>query len=404
VFRHLKPWQLAVDLSFAALCALARVALEFHPTATVFVLVGMAGALAIRRLSPGFALGLAWLTVILQLSFQFSPDLANLAVLPVLYVTSRYGSRVVRIAGLVSVIVGAIVATLYVLLIGYGQPATTLFTTTEFSHAVVLFVIGLFSAIAVFGISWTLGLLAKTWATAQASRAAQQRAEFEQAVAEREVGIEQERTRIARDMHDVVAHSLAVVIAQADGARYARTTDPDAVDGALTTIASTAREALADVRILLGQLRHSQGEAPTPVLDDLDRLIDQVRASGLIVDRDDSGDALTLGSGAQLAVYRIVQEALTNALRHGDHTVPVTVRFAWTPDALDLEISSGMTEAPLPETASTETLQNPGGHGIDGMRERAILAGGALVAGPRGDRFVVGATVPAVRSTEDATA
>jgi signal transduction histidine kinase len=201
--------------------------------------------------------------------------------------------------------------------------------------------------------------------------------------AESEAASEQERVRIARDMHDVVAHSLAVVIAQADGARYAAATDPRAATGALETISTTARAALADVRLLLTQLRHSQGEGPQPTLADLDALYAQVRAAG--VDLRVTVDPMPRAdppAAIQLAVYRILQEALTNALRHGGS--PVEVTSSWYPDRVELHVRN-------PLGAGTE----PGsGHGIIGMRERAQLAGGTLSAEVDDSAFAVRATLP----------
>ena len=126
-------------------------------------------------------------------------------------------------------------------------------------------------------LAWTLGVLV---ATAQRSRRNRQEADE----AGEQVAAEQERTRIARDMHDVVAHSLAVVIAQSDGARLLRRTDPEAVDEALETIGSTARAALADVRVLLQQLRYEGTTSVQPGLADLDALLAQFRGSGLELD------------------------------------------------------------------------------------------------------------------------
>nr|WP_281361004.1 histidine kinase [Schumannella luteola] len=211
------------------------------------------------------------------------------------------------------------------------------------------------------------------------------------AAASYEVIAEQERTRIARDMHDVVAHSLAVVIAQADGARYLRKTDPEAVDEALTTIASTSREALADVRVLLAQLRHKQGDAPQPAIADLERLYEQMRASGLAIEVGGSGVALPFPTPTQLAIYRIVQESLTNALRHGDAGEPVQLRFDWAPGGLHLSIASALRPNAVPNA-------HPG-HGLAGMTERANLVGGTLGAGSEGARFVVRTWLPAEVAT-----
>jgi signal transduction histidine kinase len=188
-------------------------------------------------------------------------------------------------------------------------------------------------------------------------------------------------------MHDVVAHSLAVVIAQADGARYARASDPSAVDDALSAISSTSREALADVRILLSQLRHSEGETPQPTLADLERLLDQLSSSGLVIIRSETGVAESLAAGQQLAVYRVVQEALTNVLRHGDTTEPARLNFGWDPEGLTITVASAIR-------AEVLVPPNPVGHGLAGMRERATLAGGTFAAVQDGDRYVVTARLP----------
>ena len=398
MFRPLKPYQLTIDIVFAALCVLIRTTLGYEDVIAIFVVLGMGTALALRRLSPGLALGVAWFVVTVQMFGNGNPDLANFAILPVLFATAAYGTNLVKWLGLISSGVGALVGTLYIVIgrFFYGNGSVGLDAVYDLVRqlpaAVSIGLVGFFSALAVLGLSWTLGLLVRTRRTARQSRAAQAAAEAEHADAEREVGIEQERTRIARDMHDVVAHSLAVVIAQADGARYARHSDPDAVDEALTTIAGTAREALGDVRLLLGQLRHSQGEAPRPVLADLERLIEQMRASGLIVTREEFGDPLLVGTGQQLAVYRIVQEALTNALRHGDKSKDVVVRFDWTPDVLRVSVRNTIRIA-------TGEIPSRAGHGLDGMRERAVLSGGTLVAESTGDEFVVTAVLPIQAAT-----
>jgi signal transduction histidine kinase len=237
------------------------------------------------------------------------------------------------------------------------------------------------------GLAWTAGNLVRTRSVARDSRAAQVRAEQDATAAEHDVIVEQERNRIARDMHDVVAHSLAVVIAQADGARYARINDPTAVDGALNAISSTAREALADVRLLLGQLRHSQSEGPQPGLADLARLLDQLRASGLIIAFEESGSPLVLGNSQQLAAYRIVQEALTNVLRHGDVSREVVVAFDWQPSELGLTITSAVTSSPA-------TAELRVGHGLAGMKERAAVVGGQLYTRITEKEFVVHAVIP----------
>ena len=187
-------------------------------------------------------------------------------------------------------------------------------------------------------------------------------------------------------MHDVVAHSPAVVIAQADGARCARANDSEVVDVALTTISTTAREALGDVRILPGQLRHNERQVPQPVLADLGPPLEQFGDSGLTANRRERGLARPLPRGQQFAACRITQEALTNALRLGDSTQPVELLFAWTESALSVSIRNALpthSRVPTPES-----------YGPVGIRERAILAGGSSSAGVEGSHWVVGAVLP----------
>ena len=389
MYRALRPYQLVIDIVIASVAFLLRLSIGMFDATVVVLVFGMAVTYAVHRLSPMLSLIVAWTTVVLQLSFGLAPDFSNLAILVMLFATAAYGDRLLKWLGLASALLGAAVATIYLVLQGYVTAGSASGIIEQmYSNLPRMLLIGSASFIGfgiLFVLSWTLGLLYRTLIDSRAKGAAAQRARADAQEAEREVVIEQERNRIARDMHDVVAHSLAVVIAQADGARYAMKNDSNAADEALATISTTAREALGDVRILLGQLRHSQGEVPQPVLADLDRLFEQLRSSGLSVQRVDDGEPHTLGTGQQLAVYRIVQESLTNALRHGADPKEALVRFEWTDKALDLEISNSFTD-----------LRPSGGHGIDGMRERAILAGGSFTAEPREDVFVVTTTIPVV--------
>lgn len=391
MFRSLTPRQLAFDIGLAVASFLFGLLVYSNGIfGSPLALTGMATALALRRFSPALALGVAWATSLVQVFFAIGPDLSNLAILPVLYATARYGIPPVKWIGLGSTAAGAFVIAAYASLesvVGYQfSGGNQIFL--RLPQTIAAFVVVFFSAFAVFALSWTFGLLARTWRGAREAGQARIIAERQRIDAEHSVVVEQERNRIARDMHDVVAHSLAVVIAQADGARYARAQDPGAVDAALSTISTTAREALGDVRILLGQLRHSQDEVPQPVLADLDRLFEQFRASGLPVRFEESGAPRVLATGAQLAVYRIVQEALTNALRHGVSASGATVMFRWAEEALEIEVESGLRDdAVAPDPAA--------GHGLAGMAERAALTGGTLSAAPGDGRFTVTATIPA---------
>ena len=383
MFRSLTPRQLAFDLSVpVGMCLLFWAGYASTSPLQGLVVVGMAVALAFRRLSPGLSLGIAWAVALAQMAMQLEPNPSNLVIAGILYATAAYGSRTVRWLGFASAPLGALLATLYLLvmpaLVGFpgGVMGTPRTLPDVLLPAFQIFVAGT----TFFLLAWTLGLLVNIWMRARESRRAQ-------AEAERAVVVEQERNRIARDMHDVVAHSLAVVIAQADGARYAQRTDPAAAEAALTTIASTAREALSDVRVLLARLRHAEGEVPQPALGDLDRLYESFRSSGLELARTESGAPLQLSAAAQLAVFRVVQEALTNALRHGDRAVPVSIHFAWGADELRLTVRNRLRHGSPPA--------GPRGHGLTGMTERAALIGGRLDAGAAGDQFLVEAVVPA---------
>ncbi|GAA5212496.1 sensor histidine kinase [Microbacterium kyungheense] len=391
VFRRLKTSQLVVDLALAVVYFLIA-----WPIEAVLVQTGAFGweyqlgsagqvivggfiaalfscSLAVRRLSPLLALGLAWVGALVQMGLGRPPSFSDLAIFGVLFATAAYGSRAAYWAGFASALVGALVITVYL----FAGPSFAGGGLTW--QTLPLALMTLIAAAFALGLSWTIGALVRSAIRTRETRVAQQRAEAETAA-------EQERVRIARDMHDVVAHSLAVVIAQADGARYAAASDLAVATEALATISTTARSALADVRLLLGQLRHRQGDGPQPTIADLEELYAQVRAAGvpLLVDVDPAPPGEP-PAAVQLAVYRILQEALTNALRHGAPSGAVAVRLSWLPDRVELAVRN-----PAAVSASGDRP----GHGIIGMRERAQLAGGRLEAGAEDGDFIVRATIP----------
>ncbi|RVW04559.1 sensor histidine kinase [Rhodococcus spongiicola] len=188
-----------------------------------------------------------------------------------------------------------------------------------------------------------------------------------------------ERTRIAREMHDIVAHSLTVVIAQADGGRYGAVQDPQAAIAALETISSTGRQALADMRALLSVLREDRPRefAVTPGAADIAGLIVELRHSGLDIDLDLTGEPRELSPGAGLTAYRIVQESLTNVLKHAGPRAQARVELNWRERELELVVTDDGRGS---STALIEA--SPGGQGVIGMTERAKLHGGKLSAGP----------------------
>lgn len=358
--------------------------------ADIVALLAFSAALAMRRVSPAWSLGLAWGGALVQMLWLRDLQLYDTAVLGVLYSTAAHGGRLVKWLGLVSAGVGALLATGYLAVVkplidnaGFVGPQDTV-------SMVVLTLVLFVASIAVLVLSWTAGLLVRSVRDTREVRRREEVANRERQLVEYRYVVEQERNRIARDMHDVVAHSLAVVIAQADGARFAAPTRPEAAIDALGTIAGVARGALGDVRLLLAELRHDEAGAPQPVLDDLDGLLAQVRAAGLDLRFTETGQRLQLGTGHQIAVYRIAQEGLTNALRHGDVSAPVHLGLTWDADGVTVSlVNARRADASAPESHAFR-------HGIPGMRERAQLAGGTLfVEAGADDMFRVTARIPA---------
>jgi signal transduction histidine kinase len=201
-----------------------------------------------------------------------------------------------------------------------------------------------------------------------------------------------ERARIARELHDVVAHAVSVIVVQADGAAYAIRSQPELAERAVQTISSTGREALTELRRLLGVLRSEEaaGElTPLPGTQSLSELAERVRAVGVPVRLEIIGNVDDLPAGVGLGVYRIVQEALTNTLKHAGAGTNAVVRVVRSDDAVGLDIhDDGHAEAPSLVGVS-------GGNGLIGMRERALVFGGSLDAGPRpGGGWQVTARLP----------
>ncbi|MGH3012709.1 MAG: sensor histidine kinase [Gaiellaceae bacterium] len=200
--------------------------------------------------------------------------------------------------------------------------------------------------------------------------------------------VAEERVRIARELHDIVAHAISVIVLQARGGRRSLATDPGETREALDMIEATGSEALAEMRRLLGMLRRDDEEislAPQPSLRYLDALAAQVREAGLPVYLSVEGEPTELPPGVDLSAYRIVQEALTNALKHaGPATARVVVRYR--ENDLELEIA---------DTGAGASASDGEGHGLAGMRERVSFYGGKIETGPRnGGGFAVRARLP----------
>jgi signal transduction histidine kinase len=245
-------------------------------------------------------------------------------------------------------------------------------------------------ALVAFGITWVLG---DSLGTRRAyTRALEERAERLERERERESAraVAEEQARIARELHDVIAHNLSVMVVQAAAANDVFDARPDRAREALRTIEATGRGALTELRRLLGGVRGDGVDfAPQPDLAQLDELIDQVRAAGLHVVLSVEGERRLLPAALELSAYRVVQEALTNTLKHAQAS-RVEVALRYRDDRLDVEVrddGSGNSDGP------------GDGHGLIGMRERVVIFGGSLDAGPApGGGFAIAARFPSTAS------
>ena len=251
------------------------------------------------------------------------------------------------------------------------------------------------------GAAWVAGrALAGRTALAELSEqralAAEQQAQWRAAAA-----VAEERLRIAREMHDVVSHSLSVMTLHVSGVRRLLRPDQVAERAALETAERTGRESIAEMHRMLGVLRAPETDAPAPGLSRLPELLEPARAAGLQVDCTMVGDVGELPPGVDLAAYRIVQEAITNVLRHA-HARRVDCSVQYRDGVLELRVT---------DDGRGGTLVSGSGHGVVGMRERAALYGGTVEAGPVTGGFAVHAVLPVptdqsaaepVRTPEDA--
>ncbi|MGW7098462.1 sensor histidine kinase [Streptomyces sp. NPDC054838] len=253
-------------------------------------------------------------------------------------------------------------------------------------------------AVVPFALAWVLGDSLRTRRAYYAQLVERNQRLEKEREAQSKVAVAAERARIARELHDVVAHNVSVMVVQADGAAYVMDVAPEQAKEALQTISGTGRQALAEMRRLLGVLRtgepqESEDYVPQPDVEQIEVLVEQVRAAGLDVDFAVEGAPRRLPSGVELTAYRIVQEALTNTRKHGGPEAKASVRLVYFDDGLGLLIEDDG------RGAAHELYEDGGvdgaGHGLIGMRERIGMVGGTLDAGPRpGGGFRISALLP----------
>lgn len=340
-----------------------------------------AGALCRTRPLLGVAVigGLA----VLHMAVNLPVMVGDVMTFYALFCAVAYGSTVVHVIGVAAGLLGVLTQALYWGVVAatdpYGSLAAGLLSFAG------LMVVGTISIIAV----WAVANLQH----ARMREVALHRDRAEQAVREREqrtaLAVADERARIAREMHDVVAHSLSVIIAQADGGRFVASQDPQRAGEVLGTIGQTGRAALADMRSLLGVLRQEEETSfgPQPGPEMLDELVERVRSAGLQVTLERTGPLDDLPQALGLSLFRLVQESLTNVLKHAGPEAAASVRIDRTAEQLMIEV--------IDDGQGTDPAADGQGHGLTGMRERMSVFGGTLQAGPLPSRgFRVCATVP----------
>ncbi|MEV6345587.1 histidine kinase [Actinoplanes sp. NPDC051851] len=247
-------------------------------------------------------------------------------------------------------------------------------------------VTGLIVLMLVAGGAWLLGY--RAWLADRSS------AERETAAAE---ALRAERLRIARELHDIVAHAVSVMMIQSAGARAVLAVDPKGAEAALDVVQDVGRQSMNELRRLLGLLRSAAGDGDgtsveqQPDLDGLEQLLDHARGAGLTVSKQERGMAGALDPSVGLTAYRIVQESLTNALKHAGPGTTVQVELAWEEHRLLLTVRN---DAPRPGRRTSGAAQLSSGLGLLGLRERVQTVGGTLETGPTATGFEVDAVLP----------
>lgn len=353
------------------------------PALTVPVALLLCLVVALRRRMPERMLVLALAVGVAQLVLDVPTAPADFALLVIVYTVAvtgvRWASRLALTAGLCAAPLAQL-----------RWPHEEVGTAGNLASMVFLTV--------PFALAWVLGDSLRTrraYFAQLEERAARLEKERE---AQAKVAVAAERARIARELHDVVAHNVSVMVVQADGAAYVLDTAPDQAKTALETISSTGRQALAEMRRLLGVLRTGEhqeaGEyVPQPDVRQIEDLVEQCRGSGLPVDFRVEGTPRPLPSGVELTAYRIVQEALTNTRKHGGPDAGASVRLVYFDDGLGLLVEDDGKGAP--HELYEEGGLDGRGHGLIGMRERVGMVGGTLDAGPRpGGGFRISALLP----------
>jgi signal transduction histidine kinase len=384
LYAWLRRHPMLVDGMLAAVLLLGGVGPAFAKG--MFIGIPLAFGLAVpvifRRKYPVGAYATAVAAGGLQVVLGIRPAVTDVAILILLYTLAAYTPRRTSVWGLAVCLAGSAVGIVrWINLTNHGVLGWLIAGATLFAGPALL--------------AWVLGdsmRYRRAYYASLEDRAARLEAERD---TQARIAAVAERARIARELHDVIAHNVSVMVVQADGASYALDADPGRAREALAAISATGRQALAEMRRLLGVLRREEEggtseRAPQPGIGELGELLDKARGAGLPVSFTVEGEPQPLPGGIALAAYRIVQESLTNTRKHAGPVASASVTLRYSDAALVLAISDDgrgdLGGAAMPGAT---------GHGLTGMRERVAMYGGSVAAGPRpAGGFEVVATLP----------
>jgi len=344
----------------------------------------MLAAVVVRSIYPSAALLLGWTMALTQWHQGERPGFADLALLLVLYSTARRGTRTTAVLGAASAVVGGSMATVYLL-------------HTGARYSLLIQVGGLGSVVFVLApvllllLAWLIGLVVRMIRARTSESRLRVQAEDTAVKAVDLAHAETLRASMARDVHDIVGHSLAVIIAQADSVQFLD--DEERIRGVSATIADTARRSLAEVReVLSGTSTADADDGP----EDLDAVVAQVRAAGVDLAHELRGTRRPVDPARQVVVRRVAQEMTTNAMRHGEPGGRIRLRETWRAADLVLEVENPVARrGPAADHADPLGLDALRvGTGVEGMRARLAVVGGDLEAEAVDDLFTARARIP----------
>lgn len=377
--------QLPVDVIFALLSfalwllSYAQIAVDLSLLGEIaFGFVGVVCTLAFALRSASTNLTTLLILASLLIRYLLDPAgllPADLCLLFALFYISAHGTQAARFASFIAAIIG-------------GGLLSLPFFLEQLNLNSVIYLLFCETLIV---ITMMLGSLKRMHNAQLAANRQREIAQARDEMRNADLAVAAERTRIAREMHDIVAHTLSVVIAQADGGRYAAQHNPAAAQKALETIAEMSRAALADIRSIIGVLRDPNENLkelrPQPIDKDIETLVHQMKDSGKQISFIRIGHVRALPVGLGNVLYRICQEALTNSLKHAGPNAVITVILKWEESNISLEI--------IDDGRGAASRNDGKGHGIIGMRERAAVFGGTIEAGPNAQGgFHVKALIP----------